>query len=202
MAKKHLTSTTMPYSAEGNYNPIEVGSLFSHEAIRREFARGSKALNHIDPVKDTWKIVCFIEWYQKFLFPIAHDHENGEENVVGPIFLEAGAAFPETLLSDHPALRKRLNDINQNCQDLLQQIKKDSAVTVFTAETFKPLFLTLKSTFMNLRAELLVHLALEESIFPGISVNVFTNTPGIFYTEIVLIVGYLILISFSFSFVL
>jgi hypothetical protein len=165
-----LTSTAIAKDEAGNYSQNLVGALFTHEAIRRELKRGISALEYIDMSKQgdkhLWKLVNFIEWYREYLYPVLIDHEHTENEIVGPIFNEAGIFFDDRITKDHPCLVTSLKELKTFCDDIMKIIHSK-----MTFNSFAILINTLKSMFNKLAAEIVEHVAFEESIFPNITAS-------------------------------
>jgi hypothetical protein len=168
MMKTLLTSTAIPKDEAGNYSQNLVGALFSHEAIRRELKRGISAFENIDMTKQgdkhLWKLINFIEWYREYLYPVLIDHEHTENEIVGPIFDEAGIHFDDRINKDHPCLVTSLKELKTFCDDIMKIIHSK-----MTFNSFPVLVNTLKSMFTKLASEIVNHVAFEESVFPNIT---------------------------------
>ncbi len=88
--KFRLTSTAIKPSEIGEYSFADATLLIPHEALRREFIRGTNALKTFDLVAHPWKIHCFYEWYAKFFLPSVKEHHDIEEKIFFPFYLKLG----------------------------------------------------------------------------------------------------------------
>lgn len=130
-----LLSPIIEFHPTGEYKFTSFSFLAPHEALRREFIRGDKALSQIIATsiqkENQWKFDAFYEWFVVFLLPIIEAHHHIEENILFGYYLNTfDIVTPESQSEDHITLIGRGNKVKRllnNIIDFIKQNKFDEA---------------------------------------------------------------------------
>jgi hypothetical protein len=157
-----LLSTAIPFREDGEYSYSQKSLLIPHETLRREFAYGRKALDHLDAVKHPWKAYCWNEWMSTFFAPSIHGHHDLEEQCFFVYYKKLGVDTPVRMTDDHKALVKMLDVVVESSRKLLDVVKINGgpdAINAAVAET--------KANFIELVERMEAHLLEEETFWPA-----------------------------------
>ena len=121
--KLALTSKAITLQADGLYSFDRLGFLVPHEALRREFQRGRKALDAMNSSSFPWHAYVFQEWLDDFLIPILQAHHYIEDHIVFTFYFELGVISPDRQSEDHISLIGRMNKLQSLTRKLVHIVK-------------------------------------------------------------------------------
>jgi hypothetical protein len=156
-----LLSTAIPFREDGEYLYSQKSLLIPHETLRREFAYGRKALDHLDAVKHPWKAYCWNEWISKFFAPSIHGHHDLEEQCFFVYYKKLGVDTPVRMTDDHKALVKMLDILVESSHKLLDVVKINGGLDAINAAVAE-----VKANFIELVERMEAHLLEEETFWP------------------------------------
>jgi hypothetical protein len=169
-----LYSTAIPESSDGHYDYHLRVYLTSHELFRRDLMRTERALEVFEPLKHRWQLDYMIKWFEDYLLPVLHLHEESEEKASYPHFKTVGIDIPKELGEEHAhademflIIRHHLDEI-QEAFDPLTQSRSPRSVSTMQAKELKDQITAFKKDFKHLKEHLLEHYAEEEAFWPGV----------------------------------
>lgn len=161
--KRHqLTSKVVATTANGDYNWSAFAMLQHHEMIRRELARGTKALSHFNLAAKPWHAFCFSQWLDNFMIPIMHEHHAVEDTVFNSGYRSLQVVVPDNFKDDHVGLGKLTEDLNRTAKRL------DEVAQIATKEGLNQMYdqeNALKAQFHKLVEFVSAHMAEEEQFY-------------------------------------
>lgn len=173
-----LLSSAIPESSEGHYEYHLRVYLTSHELFRRDLMRTERALAVFDPLKHRWQLEYMIKWFEDYLLPVLHLHEESEEKDSYPHFMMVGIDIPKELGEEHAhademflTIRRHLDNL-QKAFDPLNQSRSPRSISTIQANEFNDQITAFKADFKHLKEHLLEHYAEEEHFWPGIVLQV------------------------------
>jgi hypothetical protein len=170
--KTALTSVVIPSSPDGTYTYDVLGFLIPHEMLRREFQRGSAALEHLNCAssKAKWQCDAFVEWLDDFLIPLLHGHHYVEDNIIFPFYFALGVIAPERQAEDHVSLIGRMNKLQsltrQLCHFMHHAHLGSNVIDSDDQERALVLEGKVKSEFKDMISHFQRHFAEEEEFWP------------------------------------
>jgi hypothetical protein len=172
--KTALTSEVIPTSPDGTYPYDVLGFLIPHEMLRREFQRGSLALQHLNcsSSKAKWQCDAFVEWLDDFLIPLLHGHHYVEDNIIFPFYFALGVIAPERQAEDHVSLIGRMNKLQslnrQLCHFMHHAHLGHTTNGINSVDQDKALLLEgkVKKEFKEMISHFQRHFAEEEEFWP------------------------------------
>jgi hypothetical protein len=177
-----LLSTAIPFREDGEYSYSQKSLLIPHETLRREFAYGRKALEHLDAVKHTWKAYHWNEWISAFFAPSIHGHHNIEEQCFFLYYKKLGVDTPVRMTDDHKTLVKMLDVVVESSHKLFDVVKTNGGPDAINAAVAEA-----KTSFIELVEHMEAHLLEEETFWPaqiekhGEVIHIFIICNFIFY---------------------
>jgi len=129
------------------------------------FSNSVSALKEDYPDEEHWKVLYFSEWYLDYFFPIVVDHHRNEEAIYFPAIKTKGVDVPERLTQTHDDLVDLLKKTQKSCEAV---VAKNG---IKCSEEIKQL----KSSVEFLTTDLIEHLNEEETIFPPLVREKFTE---------------------------
>jgi hypothetical protein len=159
-----LTSTVVQPDENGDYSFDVQGFLLPHEMMRREMARGERAVANMDCIKHPWKARAFAEWFIDFFNPIMYAHHDIEENIIFPFYFQLNVITPDRQAEDHLALIGRLNRVERACKRLLLLVEAEDMDTLAVKKEQDNII----AQFLDLCDHMREHFAEEEVYWPKI----------------------------------
>jgi hypothetical protein len=93
-----LTSSVIDTTPNGDYPWNVLGLLEPHEMLRRELARGTKALSNFNLKYRPHQAYCFREWFETFMRKMLVEHEESEKKIMWPFFRSKGIFVPKSFV--------------------------------------------------------------------------------------------------------
>jgi hypothetical protein len=158
-----LLSNVITPKEDGEYTYAQKSLMIPHEALRREMAFGTNALDHLDAAKHPWKAHCFHNWLSTFLAPSIHGHHDLEEHRFFDFYKKLGANVPEKQSSDHKALIEMLNNVIENSSKMLNLVTLGGD----NQEPLRAAIEELKTSYATMVQHMISHLDEEDSYWPA-----------------------------------